>query len=130
MIDKFYIDSAKSIRTEFLSLNRKLEGYKKELNDLAIFLQSKADEFNKFSENEIKNIKSKSNIQGVSDKIMKEFAKIEAEEQKILRLVTPINERMEKLVKEEKILIDQLVVKYPKIKIEDIAKEIQSYLEE
>ena len=40
MIDKQFIESARNIRSEFLSLNKKLEVYKKELVDLSDYLQN------------------------------------------------------------------------------------------
>ena len=53
---------------------------------------------------------------------------IEAEEQKIIRLVQPINEKIDKLKIEEAFLFKQLKEKYPKMTQDEIIKEIHSHL--
>jgi hypothetical protein len=129
MIAKIYLENAKNIRNEFLKLTKKLDIYKKELAELVIFLEKKMSELSDYSDNEISGIKNKSDITTVSDHIIKELGVIEAEEQKILRLVSPVNDSIEKLRVEEAFLFNQLKEKYPKLSEKEIIEEINSYLE-
>lgn len=129
MIDKIYIESARSIRTEFLKLNTKLESYKTELVRLVKVLSDVSIDLENLSKNEVNGMRNKSDIPQISDKLIKKINEVEEEEQKIISLVKPINEKLEKLRKEEEILFKMLKQKYPKIKEDALIKEIQSKLE-
>ena len=128
MIANIYIESAKNIRNEFLKLNTKLDSYQKELANLVIYLNDVSKELDSYADNKVSNIKNKSDITTVTDHIIKKFNEIEAEEQKLLRLVTPINEKIEKLKIEENFLFNEIRKKYPKMKDNEIIDEIQSNL--
>ena len=129
MIDKFYIESEKNIRNEFLNLSKKLDNYQNELNSYVSYLETASSELESIKLNEVKKIREASDIQNISEKITKKLAEIETEEQKILHLIKPINERIEKLREEENYLYKQIKDKYPILTDEEIIKEIQSYLE-
>lgn len=128
MIAKIYIESAKNIRSEFLKLSKKLDSYQKESAELVIYLENISKELEEYSKNEVSKIKDKTDISTVGDHIIKKITEIEAEEQKLLRLVKPINEKIDKLKIEETILFKQLLEKYPSMTEKEIIQEIHSYL--
>ena len=128
MIDKIYIESAQNIRREFLRLSNNLEKYETNLKDYIIFLEKASAELEIFKNIELKKAKS-SNIQETTDKLLKSVTEIENEEQKILKLIKPINDRIEKLREEENFLFSQIKEKYPNMTDEEIIYEVQSNLE-
>ena len=129
MINKIYIESAKNIRYEFLNLSKKLDTYQKELTNLFSYLEGVSVELQEISKNEVSKIRSKADATNVTDHIIKKMNEIEAEEQKLIRLITPINDRIDKLRDEEKYLYNQIKEKYPLMTEDEIKKEIQSHLE-
>lgn len=128
-INPIYIESAKNIRNEFLNLSKKLDTYQKELTDLVTYLTDVSVELQGISENEVSKIRSKADASIVTDHIIKKMNEIEAEEQKLIRLISPINDRIDKLRNEEKYLFDQIKEKYPLMNENEIRKEIQCNLE-
>ena len=129
MINKIYIESAKNIRYEFLNLSKKLDTYQKELTNLFSYLEGVSVELQEISKNEVSKIRSKADATNVTDHIIKKMNEIEAEEQKLIRLINPINDRIDKLRDEEKYLYNQIKEKYPLMTEDEIKKEIQSHLE-
>lgn len=129
MIDKIYIQSATSIRSEFLKLNSKLDEYQNELKRLVLFLEKISKELQDFSKNELKKIKTKNDATKVVENIVKKMTEIEEEEQKLIRLIKPINDKIEKLRLEETHLYEQIKEKYPTMNDTDMRREIQSHLE-
>ena len=128
-ISPIYIESAKNIRYEFLNLSKKLDTYQKELTDLFTYLNEISVELREMSENEVSKIRSKADASVVTDHIIKKMNEIEAEEQKLIRLISPINDRIDKLRNEEKYLFEQIKEKYPLMNEDEIRKEIQFNLE-
>jgi hypothetical protein len=128
MIDKQYLDSAKNIRYEFLNLSKKLDSYHKELTQLFEYLQNVTKELNELNTNEVSKIKSASDATIIGNKIVKKMEEIESEEQKLLNLVKPINDRIDRLREEENILYKKIKEKYPSLSDEEIKKEISIYL--
>ena len=53
MIDKQYIESAKNIRSEFVSLNKKLDIYKKDLEKLSEYLQTTIADLNNMTNKKV-----------------------------------------------------------------------------
>jgi siroheme synthase len=128
MIAEIYIESAKNIRNEFLRLSKKLDSYQKESAELVIYLEDVSKELLEYSEKNVSKIKSKADIATVGEHIIKKINEIEAREQTLLSLVKPINDKIDKLRKEETILFDQVKEKYPKLSEQQIIEEIHSHL--
>lgn len=128
MIDKQYLESAKNIRYEFLNLSKKLDSYHKELIQLFEYLQNVTKELNDLNSNEVSKIKSASDATIIGNKILKKMEEIESEEQKLLNLVKPINDRIDRLREEENILYKKIKEKYPSLTDDEIKKEISIYL--
>lgn len=129
IIEKIYIDSARNIRSEYLKLSSKLDSYKKELSQLVLFLEQEAKNLEKISKNKVKYLKNNSEASELSEELVKRLTNIEIEEQRLLKLIKPINDKMDKLREEENELYHQLKEKYPKMSDDDMRKEIQSQLE-
>lgn len=129
MIDKIYIESAKNIRYEFVNLSKKLDSHQKELVRLFSYLENISVELQEMSKTEISKIRTKEDASSFTDLIVKKMNEVEEEEQKLIRLITPINDRIDKLRDEEKYLYNQIKEKYPLMSETDIKKEVQSHLE-
>lgn len=129
MINKIYIESAKNIRSEFLNLSKTLDSYNNELVNLLDYLKNISVELEDISKLEVSKIRTKSDASNVTDRIVKKMNEIEVEEQKLIRLITPINDKIERLRTEEILLFTQIKEKYPKLTDSEIKKEVQSYLE-
>jgi uncharacterized coiled-coil DUF342 family protein len=128
MIDKQYLESAKNIRYEFLNLSKKLDSYHKELTQLFEYLQNVTKELDELNTKEVSKIKSATDATVIGNKIVKKMEEIESEEQKLIRLVKPINDRIDKLREEENILYKKIREKYPLLSDDEIKKEISIYL--
>lgn len=129
MIDKIYIESAKSIRNEFLSLAKKLDVYQNDLSKYVSYLEEASKDLEDIKSNDVKKMREASDLKDISEKITKKLTEIETEEQKIIHLIKPINDRIEKLREEENYLYKQIKEKYPNLTDEEIIKEIHSHLE-
>jgi chromosome segregation ATPase len=123
MIDKQYIESAKNIKSEFISLNKKLDIYKKDLENLSEYLQTTIADLNNMTN---KKVDSKHELQSIAENLIKKIEEIEIEEKKMTNLVKPINDRIDKLKEEETILYNALKTKYPNLNDEEMRKEIHS----
>jgi len=126
MIAEIYIESAKNIRNEFLRLSKQLDSYQKNSADLVIYLEKKSKELQEYSDSKISKIRDKGDINKVGEYIMKELNEIEAEEQKLIRLVKPINDKIDRLKVDEANLFKQIKDKYPNLSENEIIHEIQS----
>ena len=123
MIDKQYVESARNIKNEFLSLSKKLDNYKGDLEKLSNFLQDTVKELQNITE---KKVTSKDDLTDMANKLVKKLQDVELEEIKITNLVKPINDRIEKLREEENILYKSLKVKYPNMTDDDMKRELNS----
>lgn len=128
MIAEIYIESAKNIRNEFIRLTNQLNSYEKEAAEHVIYLESKSKELQDYSENNVSKIKNKTDIGKVGEEIIKKISEIEDREQQLLRLIKPINDKIDRLKKEEEILFNQLKEKYPNLSQQEIVQEIHSHL--
>ena len=125
MIDKQFIESARNIRSEFLSLNKKLELYKIDLENLSKYLQNTVKELEGLTSVKIT---SKSDLTEMSQNLIKKLEEIDLEEKKISNLVKPINDKIDKLREEENILYKELKEKYPGKTDEQLKTELHSQL--
>ena len=130
MIDKQLIESAKIIRREFLTLNRNLNEYQDDVKNLGFFLQSKASELESYSEKNLKRLSSRDDLDKVVKHILSEVESIEEEEKKLSKKVSAINDKIEKLRKDEIKLYETIKHRYPSLSDDQISKEVQSQLDE
>ena len=130
MIDKQLIESAKIIRREFLTLSRNLDEYQDDVKNLGFFLQSKASELESYSEKNLKRLSSRDDLDKVVKHILSEVESIEEEEKKLSKKVSAINDKIEKLRKDEIKLYETIKHRYPSLSDDQISKEVQSQLDE
>ena len=114
MIDKQYVESARSIRTEFLSLSKKLDSYKNDLENLSNFLQNTVKELQNITE---KKATTKEDLTDMANKLVKKLQDVELEEIKITNLVKPINDRIEKSINENNSEEFEYIYKYKMVVI-------------
>ena len=121
MIDKSFIDSAKTIRKEFLELNDKIYDYEKYVKDLSESFLRIADDLENWRKNELKNEKS---VNSVGDYMIGKLNEIEDETNKLNKRIEPINKKLEKLREEELKLYKKIKERYPTLSDEQIIRQI------
>jgi chromosome segregation ATPase len=121
MIENSIIDSAKSIRNEFLKLTKTLSVYEDDVKKLAEY-------FFKVS-NELKNIESeitnKDTIESIKNKIISKLSDLELESERVSKKIEDINNQIEKLKKEEMDLYKVIKKRHPSMSDDQIRSEIQ-----
>lgn len=128
MIDRQLIESAISIRTEFLRLNSELDKYMIDVRKLAVFLKNKLEDLTRYNEEVIKKPKVGTTVQGVTEELVRRMEEIEIEELKIKRQIESINTRLEVLQNDEKVLYETIKKRHPTLTDEMITKEIRRHL--
>jgi hypothetical protein len=123
MIDKIYIDSAKRIRKDYLELMKPLDFYLERLKAMSDVFTNAISDLESFNKN-LHNKTKESAEQELFDKL----SAVEEEQQKIFKVVDPINKKIEGLKKEEEALWEQIKMRYPDASEEELIKEIQSSL--
>ena len=129
MIDKQLIESAKSIRKEFLKISNSLNNYHDDVKNLADFYFKKVEELKSYNKDHIKKIRSKEDLDKVTKHLVQEIELIEVEERKLSDKVQKLNLALEKLNKDENILYETIKSRYPNLSDDQIVKEIQSHLD-
>lgn len=129
MIDRQYVESAKYIRSEFLSLNKELSAHEEDLRKLSDFLFKKIDELKDYRDTVISKMKTREDLTTITAHLMKEIVSIEDEEKRINSKVDKLNVKLEKLKESEKNLFSSIRDRYPDMSDDQIRKEIQSHLE-
>jgi len=123
MISQIFIDRAVGIRREYLSLNRDAGNYKKLIENL----KNKVEDTIGGLEDIIKNISNLTEDES-KQQSLKFIFDLEEETQKIQKMVDPINEKIQQLVKEEQSLYDQIKLNYIELSNEEILTIIQNEL--
>ena len=123
MISQIFIDRAVGIRKEYLSLNRDAGNYKKLIENL----KNKVEDTIGGLVDIIKNISNLTEDES-KQQSLKFIFDLEEETQKIQKMVDPINEKIQQLVKEEQSLYDQIKLNYIELSNEEILTIIQNEL--
>lgn len=123
MISQIFIDRAVGIRKEYLSLNRDAGNYKKLIENL----KNKVEDTIGGLEDLIKNINNLTEDES-KQQSLKFIFDLEEETQKIQKMVDPINEKIQQLVKDEQSLYDQIKLNYIELSNEEILTIIQNEL--
>lgn len=121
IIDQILIDSALSIRNEFLSLNNDLAKYDKRISELAKYLQDISGELITYKDNGIKEAKS---VTEMTNYILSKMDEIDTETNKVNKHIEPINKAIEKLKIDEQNLYDEIKKRYPNVEDDDIIREV------
>jgi len=123
MISQIFIDRAVGIRREYLSLNKDASNYQKLIENL----KDKVEDTIGGLEDLIKNIDNLTEDES-KQQSLKFIFDLEEETQKIQKMVDPINEKIQQLVKEEQSLYDQIKLNYIELSNEEILTIIQNEL--
>ena len=123
MISQIFIDRAIGIRKEYLSLNKDANNYKKLIDNLKDKVESTIGSL----EDIIKNIDNLTEDESKKQSL-KFIFELEEETQKIQKMVDPINDKIQQLVKEEQSLYDQIKLNYIELSNEEILSIIQNEL--
>jgi len=126
MIDKNFINNAIIIRNEFISLIKSLEKYETEAKNLSVFYNKIANEMSAYKES----LDQINDVQKIQKYLLGKMNELEVESQKLSSKITPINDRIEKLRKEEEILYNKIKGKYPKLSDDEIKKELSKHIKE
>lgn len=130
MIDLQIIESARSIRREFLRIMNQISSHEKELKSLTDFLSNKMNELKRIHDNEFKKTPTKDEVDRVTQLVFKEISDIEMHEERLRRKFEGLNSDLEKLREEEKVLYNLVKSRYPHLSDEQIKTEIQNQLGE
>jgi molecular chaperone DnaK (HSP70) len=123
MISQIFIERAIGIRKEYLSLNKDANNYQKLIESL----KNKVEDTIGGLEDLIKNIDNLTEDES-KQQSLKFIFDLEEETQKIQKMVDPINEKIQQLVKEEQSLYDQIKLNYIELSNEEILTIIQNEL--
>ena len=123
MIDKIYIESAKRIREDYVALMKPLDFYLAQLKDMSdMFVVAIAD-LEKFNSELHTKTKEKA-----ESELYEKLQKVEEDQNKIQKVIEPLNKKIEDLRKEESALWNQIKMSYPDITEEQLINEIQKSL--
>ncbi len=124
MIEESLIESARSIKKEFNSLNDTLETYESDVLELAAHFLKISTELSDISKN-INKLGTLDTIEGIRDKVFQKLDELEAESNKICNKINHVNESIDKLKKEEMDLYNIIKKRYPSLSDDEIKIEVQ-----
>jgi hypothetical protein len=119
MINEIFLKSASNIRREYLKLTSDLSKYREDIKNVESNLNELTSELqkidNNYTEEKIK-------------KMISYFDVLESESDKILKIVEPLNSKLEKLSNDEYVLYQNICSKYPELTEEDIVAQVTERL--
>ena len=127
MIATFYIESAKTIRSQFLNLSQQLEKHQGELKQISQLLLDTARELEDYNNN---GIYKETSMESIKTYIVTKLDKLDSESNKLAKKINPINEAIEKLKQDEVQLYQAIKDKYPNLTDLEIQQEIKKHLVE
>jgi hypothetical protein len=128
MIDIKFIESAREIRKKYITLHDQLDESKKDVTQLASFLDEKLKELAYLNENVVKTAKDKDELISVTKTLISKLDEIENRERIMTKRIDDINEDIEKLKLEEIDLMKKIKNKYPDLSNQEIIKEVHQRL--
>jgi len=130
MIDQQLIESAKQIRKKYVEIIKEINFHEDDLRELASFLQTKMSEFKRIHEEEFKNKPSQAEVDRITKLVVSEIEDMEVKEGRIKKRFEHLNDELEKLQVEEKLLENTIKERYPSMTTEEIKLEISKHLGE
>lgn len=121
MIDKSYIDSARSIKKEFTELSDKLSDYQNYVEQLLNNFRKIANDLEHWRKNDLMKEES---VQSAGNFMISKLDEIEQETEKLNKKIDPINKKIEKLREEELKLYKLIKERYPNLTDEQIIRQI------
>lgn len=129
MIDDSYLDSAVRIRRTFMNLNIELTEYENYAKSIEKVIERALGDLEDIN-NSISNDKKSKNVsqEEMLKKVLDILAKLEDDSKSLESKVNPINEKIEKLRKEENQLYNVIKFKYPDIKDSELIEMVNKKL--
>lgn len=121
MIDKSYIDSARSIKKEFTELSDKLSDYQNYVEQLLNNFRKIANDLEHWRKNDLMKEES---VQSAGNFMISKLDEIEQETEKLNKKIDPINKKIEKLREEEVKLYKLIKERYPNLTDSQIIRQI------
>lgn len=130
MIDESYIDAAVRIRRTFMNLTVELTEYENYAKSVEKVIQRTLDDLEDI-QNSISNDKKAKNVsqEEMLRKVLDILAKLEDDSKSLELKIDPINDKIEKLRKEEIQLYNNIKFKYPNIKDTELIEIVNKKLE-
>ena len=130
MIDQQLIESAKQIRKKYVEIIKEINFHEDDLRELASFLQTKMSEFKRIHDEEFKKKPSQAEVDRITKLVVSEIEDMEVKESRIKKRFEHLNDELEKLQVEEKLLENTIKERYPSMTTEEIKLEIHKHLGE
>lgn len=127
MIDEKFLTAAVNIKQKYLRLVGDLDLYQNRAKETLAKLEMAASKIDKI-QNDLKEIKNKSEDFSAMNEIAEIFNDIEEEGHRLEAFTTPINKEIEKLAIEEKELYKQICLKHPNLTEEQIVESVRKRL--
>ena len=124
-IDKHYIDSAIKIRREYTGLVKNLESCEEELKEISKKMLTESELLDEIKEN-LGKYKTPEEAQEV---VFAKLNDIDVHQQKLYNIYKPINDRIEELGSQERILFQNIKGAYPSLTDEQIVKQVNKYID-
>jgi Ran GTPase-activating protein (RanGAP) involved in mRNA processing and transport len=124
MISQIYIDKAKKIREDFLRISSTLTVEQTKLNSIySNFMTYKTD-----LESIKNNITKESNPEKIQRDIFEKLTKLEIEGNNLSKIISPLNDQIEKLREQEEAVYQAIKSQYPELTDNDIIKELSEHI--
>jgi chromosome segregation ATPase len=122
MIDNALINSARLIKNDYQKLTSTLSTYENDVKNLANYFFKVSSELKNMGDE----VTKADTIESIKDKVMLKLNDLEKESNTVSGRITEINEKIEKLKKEETDLYNIIKRRYPSMSDDEIRQEIQS----
>ncbi len=129
MIDTQIIESAKTIRKEYLKITDDISKYDVDLKKLVEFLKEKMKVLENLKDQPIQKGREQEQFDNMFKKVLEELNSIEEEEKKLSKKIRKMNTSLDKLKRDEQSLYTVVKERYPKLTDEQIKKEIHKHLD-
>ena len=129
MIDEHFLQSAVTLRRNYLKLIKNMDFYQQRAKEVVSRLEGTVDSINKIGEEHKEAIKNKKNEgQTILNNLLKVLKEIEEEGGRIEDLVAPMNKEIEKLALEESELYRKIKERHSNLTEEQIVKSVRDRL--
>ena len=122
MIDNALIESARLIKNDYQKLTKTLSTYENDVRNLANYFFKVSGELESMGAE----VTKKDTVESIKDKVMSKLNDLEKESNIVSGRITEINEKIEKLKKEEIDLYNIIKRRYPSMSDDKIREEIHS----
>jgi hypothetical protein len=126
MINEIYLIKALNIRKDYLEILNDIDKYEKIAKDLSIVVESRMKDLYVLNDNIKKGLIT--NVEDAKDKFLNILLKTEEEVNGVDKTIEALNDKLDKLAKDETDLYNEIKSKYIDLSDEKIKTEISNYL--